>query len=357
MKLEQVLNDFETAFKQYLQASKDSPQPAFIPELRAGLGDLLRSRGGARTLKGTAEKMRSVRRSVKAAQVGAQVGQQGHVWALVAPGPVEFLQDYFQEVFVSQPGNQVGLTHMSIPTPPTPPWAVASEVLQFDPKPDTQSEYNRTDSTLAKIAVSEVITEESLLYVRELESFLELRLSLAIEGLISTSTYNLLAVLATPFNAAPYAATVPNANFLDAINLAAAQEAEVDYYLSPRVKLDVDLAILPLQYRARQLVIKNSVGDYLSPRLFNDMKIVYTPAATTGNAGVVVRSGGFMWAVGSDMLIYMNRVVDSNGDYNLYRITLEKFVAPLHIPRPEAPTRALARLVDLVNDVNTINKP
>lgn len=332
------------------------------PALREALRSVLGTREqqvtvqALHTLRTQAQTLRKER--MKAFTVGAQPAGSTSVVrrypAVVTT--THFLQDYIQQINAS--GAYVELQS-----------AVGSGSAQVADEGAAKAERISQQITsrvpLTKIAVTETYTEEALRFVgqEQLVSYLELQLAMLVEEYLSSVVAVAILSSAVAFNPAPYAASVPAANFVDALVLAIAQERETTLHNSPRSISDVGLVVLPRAWWQRLGVLK----DGFARRLYNNWETALMEnievathtltVSTVLNTAAIVRPAEYFLATLDDMIIYNQRIFDAVSDNNLHRITAEVFVSMLFTPRDAAGTQGYARSVHLVNDTNTINKP
>lgn len=271
-------------------------------------------------------------------------------------GTTHFLQDYIQQINAS--GAYVEL-QSAVGS------GSAAQVSETDAKPERTSQQVSMRMPLTKVAVTETYTEEALRFVgqEQLVSYLELQLSMLVEEAISNVVAGAIASTAVAFNPAPYANSVPSANFIDALVLAIAQERETTLYNSVRSISDVGLVVLPRAWWQRLGVLKDGFGRRLyndwAQALMEDIEVAthVLTVSTALNTAFIVRPFEYYLATLDDVIIYNQRIYDDAQDKNLHRITAEVFVTLVATPRASTATQTYARSVHLVSDVNTINKP
>lgn len=363
-KVEQVLAELQQNVEQAQQARKElgfAGDPRMREALRAALGQKETSIR-VQAMHELSSQMRSVREKlrIKAHTIShAQgAGRTATVYRMLARGgQTHLLQDY---ITVQQLSG--GFLEMQSVVPTNT--QNATTVPEGNAKPERTSEHVLNRVAVQKVAIAEIYTEEGLRMLGQetLVSYLELQLSILVEEAISAGVAGTLAGTAVPFNAALYSASVPNANFIDALVLAIAQERETTLYLGPRSISDVGLVVLPRRYWQRLGVLKDAFGRRLY-KDWNDALMEELDVAThtlvvgaVTDTAFIVRPAEYIVGYLDDIIIYNQRLPDSGADKNLYRITAEAFISIVWTPRTSA-SDGFARSVHLVNDVATIKQP
>lgn len=269
---------------------------------------------------------------------------------------VDRLQDYLPTQVISK-GLSSNIA-FGVITDPAGGYTVVGQGAQ---KPEIKVDIFSGINQLQKLAITLLYTDEMLrvfgsdTVLNYFQLVIETKLEDILHEYLMTWGFN-------AFNTTPYAASVPQANFVDVVNLMIEQLNETIYYSSPRVKYVADTVVLPNKYFERLKVTKDTTGR----RLYNNwleaigegINILNHKLTSTGNVekAIVIPSQAHALVMLDEVIMNTFPVGDETADKNLYRMNVEMYFAPIFVLASNGGS-AIGLETNVANAITAINKP
>ena len=234
-------------------------------------------------------------------------------------------------------------------------------VEQGDVKPEIQINIENEQLDIRKLAITLLYTDEMLRIFGEdvilnyFQLVMETKLEDVLHEFLVTST------LFDKFNTTPYAGSVPQANFIDVVNLMIEQLNETIYYASPRVKYVADTVVLPNKYYERLKVTKDTVGK----RLYNNwaeafgegINVLNHKLTSSDNVerAIVIPSQAHSLLMYDEVIMHTFPIATEESDKNLYRLTIEMYLSPMWV-RGGNNGLSIGREANVANAINDIKQ-
>jgi len=329
-------------------------------EFRAKLRKLLGTKNAQESVAfvSTMRENAKARKSMKAAMsVTSPDAFVNNYQFLYAPSLyIDRLQDYLPTQVISR-GLSTNVA-FGVITDPTGGYTVVEQGAQ---KPEIQIDIFNGINQLQKLAITLLYTDEMLrifgndIILNYFQLVIETKLEDILHEYLMTWGFN-------AFNTAPYAASVPQANFVDVVNLMIEQLNETIYYSSPRVKYVADTVVLPNKYYERLKVTKDTQGR----RLYNNwieaigegINVLNHKLTSTSYAekAIVIPSQAHALVMLDDIIMNTFPVGDETADKNLYRMNVEMYFAPIFVPASNG-ANSIGIETNVADAITAINEP
>ena len=345
-----VLKEIETTANAVgaaeLEAVKQTAKTFAPPALRQAVAALHNTSGqrikvsdGTKGLMDVVKRTRPLRKKGFAENMylgGAAAGNTGRLERFLAIGRLRDLYiDYIPTYEVSGMDFKVEAVNHELPFR-------ADSVYEYLVKPQRRQSLIMQNFGVIKIAVTTAYSEEArAVYKDAVADFLALQLSIEVmEAVNNTALASHLGVLEpiTNFTFAPLPVAAPN--IADLLNRMKTLEERIQLYEALNRPVRADLAIVPRDAYETLPLLK----DGQQRRLYSgfeeavpELRVIEHILTTPTNTVAVIRSSEFGLAVMGDMIIHTDRVVQGVGgsvtDTNMYYMTAELFVTPVHVLR------------------------